>query len=120
MKTGNSSSAVSPAPLPSVAEREAAFGVGLAETRADLSGLVRRVQASKKGIVSIQVHGRTKAFLVSPARLEALLAAGRPREARVPLRGSVELTGSPEDIEQALKRARAAAAKAAIAELARP
>ncbi|MCY1040011.1 hypothetical protein OV208_01670 [Corallococcus sp. bb12-1] len=73
--------------------------IPLSEARSQLSALVQRA-ASQRALTAITVHDELKAYLIAPARLEALLEAerqSRPSRKRKPkLRGSLRIVGDLE------------------------
>ncbi|NBD12537.1 type II toxin-antitoxin system Phd/YefM family antitoxin [Corallococcus silvisoli] len=77
--------------------------IPLSEARSQLSALVQRA-ATQRHVTAITVHDELKAYLIAPARLEALLEAERKarptrkRESR--LRGSLRITGDLEALDE--------------------
>ncbi|CAM4287073.1 Antitoxin [Corallococcus soli] len=73
--------------------------IPLSEARSQLSAIVQRA-ASQRHLTAITVHDELKAYLIAPARLEALLKAerqSRPSGKRKPkLRGSLRIVGDLE------------------------
>lgn len=70
--------------------------IPLSEARSQLSALVQRA-ASQRHLTAITVHDELKAYLIAPARLEALLKAERQarpsRKRKSKLRGSLRIVG---------------------------
>ncbi|WP_158620125.1 type II toxin-antitoxin system Phd/YefM family antitoxin [Corallococcus sicarius] len=93
--------------------------IPLSEARSQLSALVQRA-ASQRSLTAITVHDELKAYLIAPARLEALLKAERQsrpsRKPRPKLRGSLrimgDLEGPGESPSEQLQRSTLASAEA--------
>ena len=93
--------------------------IPLSEARSQLSALVQRA-ASQRTLTAITVHDELKAYLIAPARLEALLKAERQarpsRKRRSKLRGTLrivgDLEGPGESPSEQLQRSALASAEA--------
>jgi PHD/YefM family antitoxin component YafN of YafNO toxin-antitoxin module len=76
--------------------------IPLSEARSHLSALVQQA-ATQRHLTAITVHDELKAYLIAPARLEALLQAERTarpaRKRKSKLRGSLRIVGDLESLD---------------------
>lgn len=96
MASGKKSTRRKPVAAPAPGQR----ALPLSEVRSRLSPLVRTIEL-QQGAVAISVRGKVRAYLVAADRYER---QRKPRARPWSLRGSLELIGSPDDLEEAIQQ----------------